>query len=807
MAVPCQMEQPQILVGLDQMHLFQLKPRSKRLPNGFSVYDSRLGPILCGRGNVIPQMKATRSQTINCVFRSETVATTAQVPARTNAVSEIVTKSQELQAIERLASLEGIGIESPGKVNEEELVLQRHKETLTRVPDGRYEVSFPFRDEILTLQRAGVPPRVILPTNYKPAVARLTSVWKSHLKDNPQGREAYSNTFDVQLARDIIEKVDTKLFMEELKHLVHYLAHHPVFRADKPTQLRIVFDGSARSGPGTRSLNDCLHPGPSLLESLIGILLRSRGTQILIIGDIEKAFLQISLREEDRDVTRFLWLKDPAKPPTPDKIVTYRYKRIPFGLNASPFLLLATIEYHLKQVGSAVSREIRQNTYSDNVFLLAHTPDDGVQKYKETKLIFNDMKMNIREFISNSPQFNEAIPEEDRAKQTKEATLGHEWDTSSTEYLGPLNFLCPLTLQARIVHQELWAQEPKLKWDVPIPEAFIKLWDEATSTWSGFTFEIQRHLFSDGKPASLQLHVFVDASGDGYGGVAYLRVTPRVGKTYTRLIYAKNRVKCRKSVLTIPRKELLAALIGCRMVTFLRKEMLPELQRLHNLTEVPAYLWGDNQGVLYWIKDSAHVYGKFVQNRLSEIRLTADVSFRYVPTKDNPADVLSRGATTYELKGHHLWWFGVPWLTEDEKQWPDQPSDFQPFSDEIVGNDGKVVEVHTVTRKEDREVPTPLLERLMEVIPKAVRTYSRMGRVVAMVIRFAGRFAAKWWKRYLRLPFLAPFSPTQTINVAEAYVHLSQYKATELMLVWEAQQAYPPTPAQASQFNVETFED
>ncbi|KAH7691429.1 Pao retrotransposon peptidase family protein, partial [Aphelenchoides avenae] len=487
MAVPCEMEQPQILVGLDQMHLFQLKPRSKRLPNGFSVYDSRLGPILCGRGNVIPQTKANRSQTINCVFRSETVPTTVQVPARTNAVSQIVTKSQELQAIERLASLEGIGIESPGKVNEEELVLQRHKETLTRLPDGRYEVSFPFRDEILTLQRAGVPPRVIYPPTTNPR-------WP--------------------LALDIIEKVDTKLFMEKLKHLVHYLAHHPVFRADKPTQLRIVFDGSARSGPGTRSLNDCLHPGPSLLESLIGILLRSRGAQILIIGDIEKAFLQISLREEDRDVTRFLWLKDPAKPPTPDNLVTYRYKRIPFGLNASPFLLLATIEYHLKR-----------NTYSDNVFLLAHTPEDGVQKYKETKLIFNDMKMNIREFISNSPQFNEAIPEEDRAKQTKEATLGHEWDSkqdvwtfrlpepnpfkrdleassptaSNSELVDPtaeeghvmvsrkvksakvmtkrvmlsilhglwdpLNFLCPLTLQARIVHQELWAQEPKLKWD------------------------------------------------------------------------------------------------------------------------------------------------------------------------------------------------------------------------------------------------------------------------------------------------------------------------------------------------------
>ncbi|KAH7701023.1 hypothetical protein AAVH_31854, partial [Aphelenchoides avenae] len=36
--------------------------------------------------------------------------------------------------------------------------------------------------------------------------------------------------------------------------------------------------------------------------------------------------------------------------------------------------------------------------------------------------------MNIREFISNSEALNQAIPELDRARSTKEATLGLEWD-------------------------------------------------------------------------------------------------------------------------------------------------------------------------------------------------------------------------------------------------------------------------------------------------------------------------------------------------------------------------------------------
>ncbi|KAH7704691.1 Pao retrotransposon peptidase domain-containing protein, partial [Aphelenchoides avenae] len=601
--------QPQVLIGIDQQHLFRLVPRSESLPNGFAVWDSSLGPILCGRGEAEPQNKAETVQTVDLVFGTTRPEAPTKVPVRSNAVSVIVSKSPELQAIESMASLEGIGIESLEKVNEEELILERHRESLNRLENGRYEVSFPFRDEILELLRVGKHPRHILPTNYGPALARLNSVWQTHLRDNPQSREAYSNTFELQLSLKIIEKV-SNMDDKGLPWLVHYLAHHPVLRADKPTQLRIVFDGS-------------------------------RAAEILIIGDIEKAFLQIGLRLEDRDVTRFLWLKDPSKPPTQENLVVYRYCRIPFGLNSSPFLLLATIDHHLRQVGSTVSSEVRLNTYSDNVFLLAHTPEEGVAKYNEAKLIFSEMKMNIREFISNDSQFSEAIPQEDRAKQTKESTLGHEWDsqrdvwvfrlpepnpfkraqetcTESSNGEGtttpapaeqtvmvsrkvktakfltkrvllsilhalwdPLGYFGPLTLQARLVHQELWALDAKLKWDAPVPEPITKAWEAATASWSGVSFEIQRHLFSERRPASLQLHVFVDASADGYGGVAYLRVKTADSTAYTRIVYAKNRVKSRKPVLTIPRKELMAALIGCRMVTFLRKELLPELKRLH----------------------------------------------------------------------------------------------------------------------------------------------------------------------------------------------------------------------------------
>ena len=67
---------------------------------------------------------------------------------------------------------------------------------------------------------------------------------------------------------------------------------------------------SAKIRRGEKSLNECLHRGPVFLPDLCGILLRFRTQPIVILADIEKAFLQVGIQEEDQDVTKFLWFKN-----------------------------------------------------------------------------------------------------------------------------------------------------------------------------------------------------------------------------------------------------------------------------------------------------------------------------------------------------------------------------------------------------------------------------------------------------------------------------------------------------------------
>ena len=48
------------------------------------------------------------------------------------------------------------------------------------------------------------------------------------------------------------------------------------------------------------SLNECLLPGPLLTPLILDILLRFRLNQTMLVGDLEKAFLNVKIKPEDK---------------------------------------------------------------------------------------------------------------------------------------------------------------------------------------------------------------------------------------------------------------------------------------------------------------------------------------------------------------------------------------------------------------------------------------------------------------------------------------------------------------------------
>jgi hypothetical protein len=58
----------------------------------------------------------------------------------------------------------------------------------------------------------------------------------------------------------------------------------------------------------------------------------------------------------------------------------------------------------------------------------------------------------------------------------------------------------------------------------------------------------------------------------------------------------------------------------------------------------------------------------FVKNRIVEIKSEERIQFKYVPSKQNPADLATRGRSVESLRNDNLWWHGPEWLDETDSE-------------------------------------------------------------------------------------------------------------------------------------------
>ena len=151
------------------------------------------------------------------------------------------------------------------------------------------------------------------------------------LQKQPEIMAECVKRIEKQLVTGIVEKIPEG---EEIKegNDVHYLPHHEVIRKDK-VATKLWVDGFATTDTREHSLNDCLLTGPNYIPQIFDILVKFRKNRIGLVADIEKAFLMVSICEKDRDMLRFLWLKN-IESQRPE-VVKLRFCRLVFGLRPS----------------------------------------------------------------------------------------------------------------------------------------------------------------------------------------------------------------------------------------------------------------------------------------------------------------------------------------------------------------------------------------------------------------------------------------------------------------------------------------
>ena len=533
-------------------------------------------------------------------------------------------------------NLESIGINDCPVELEDNIALNKFKETL-RYENGRYTVAWPWKDE-----------KPDLPGNRALALGRLKSLIR-RMKDNPDLVQKYDEIIEDQLKQGVVEKVR----MESKDTIKHYIPHHAVINPTKATtKVRIVYDASAKTKSGNKSINECLYRGPVLLQNLTGILFRFRLNKIALVSDIEKAFLQIGLQENAKDVTRLFWLRNKNILEVENNIQAYRFCRVPFGIISSPFLLAATIDYHLKNSDSIIANNIRDNIYVDNMISGMQTASEAIEFYNVSKQLFKGAAMNLCDWVSNREDVLNQIPEHDRANRERMKILGltwtvHEDSLALTCQIGmdsflskrnvlhqivsiydPLGLFCIVTLRGKLFLQNLWNQN--YAWDEQLAGHDRAQWNILSQDLKelaacNFPRCIGREQVGVVK---YQLLVFCDASKHSYAAAIYLLQETTMCRKID-LIFAKTKLAPTKQT-TIPRLELLAALIGTRCLKFVHKELRVTISEKH--------IWIDSQCVLNWM-NSKQTLGTLVENRIKEMKEDEDINFHYILTKENPADI------------------------------------------------------------------------------------------------------------------------------------------------------------------------
>ena len=339
---------------------------------------------------------------------------------------------------------------------------------------NRYEVGLPFKLN-----------HDLISDNYTYCIKRLAPVLKKLSKDNKL-LTSYNAIIKEQLTQGVIEKVNN----HEISYGdVHYLPHRPVIRDDKSTtKVLMVFDASATiDGP---SLNDCLNAGPSLTTSLFGVLLRFRCNKYAFISDIEKAFLQISLKEKDRDFVRFLWVDNLDSVNGQDllssPIVTYRLCRVLFGVTSSPFLLSATLVTHLQKYTESDQEFVEKMLLSLHVDDLNSGSNDlnqCLEFFNKARNYLPEANFNLRKFESNSVELEQKIQSNNYERNNTTKVLGQAWDKDLDELTYSFNDILETVkkIPSKILSDngtqfvaeltQLFASNKSIDWQFNVPAA------------------------------------------------------------------------------------------------------------------------------------------------------------------------------------------------------------------------------------------------------------------------------------------------------------------------------------------------
>ncbi|XP_075158171.1 uncharacterized protein LOC142231448 [Haematobia irritans] len=517
--------------------------------------------------------------------------------------------------------------------------------------------------------------------SYQQALQRLNSLEKK-FRRYPEIKAKYT-----AFMREYADLNHMSLISPQDSQVKYFLPHHCVHKLDSTsTKLRVVFDGSAKTTTG-KSLNDILYAGPTIQAKLFNTLVRYRFFKVALSGDICKMYRCVRVTHPDDYLQCILWRENEV-----DDVKIYKLNTVTYGTKPAAFLAIRAmhqLSFDDEKIFPLGSKIVRRDFYVDDMISGGNSVEEVSEIRQQVTSLLKGGGFLIRKWMSNEPAVLEGVPSADCEQFLKfhdgtdvTKTLGLVWDPKGDDFIfvfnpiddwkvvtkrsilssiarlyDPLGLIGPVITKAKVFMQTLW--KLNLDWDESLPQSLHSSWMEYIKNFTSlqrFTFPRYISMTS----ASIQIHGFCDASLVAYGACVYVR-TELNGIVQSSLLCSKSRVSPLKT-LTVPKLELSAACLLANLVDNVVKTVSPQCD---------VFCWSDSMVVLSWIRELPSNFNVFVSNRVSQIQSQeTPMSWRYVPTKLNPADILSRGATPEELLNSPLWSDGPKFLSNEISTWP-----------------------------------------------------------------------------------------------------------------------------------------
>lgn len=537
-----------------------------------------------------------------------------------------------------------------------------------------------------------------------------------------------------------------------------YLPHHAVLRPDsQTTKLRTVFNGSAKTDTGV-SLNDVLLEGPNIYNDILDIILRFRLHKYIFTADIVKMFRNIFINPDHRPLQRLLWRDTKSDP-----LQCIQISTVVYGTKSAPYLACRTLRYlaekyreryplaaeciqldcymddflsggqSLEQVNELCTQLIdllkianfelhkwsaNHSSILEHVHMLDKDANGDNNVYDFTPdCVVKTLGLRWMPSIDN---FQIHIPDLKKLKPTKRNML-----SQISQIFDPIGFLAPSTILVKILMQDVW--KLKLAWDDELPLHIQNTWNEFCNRLNDWrTVKIPRCYFAE-IPLTIMLIGFCDSSVKSFGGCLYLHATYNNRQPTCTLIMAKTRVAPIKSQ-SVPRLELCGALLLSQLTV---KFLNATATKIH-ISDV--ILFTDSLVILNWIKTPfSRKLNPFVSHRLREIvDTTKSENWHYVNTRENPADLLTRGVYPDKLPTLKLWWNGPSWLLQDSSTWP--------LTDPAIPLDLDSTELAS---KNCFHVSNKIKKNYFYEVFKNYSSFGKVVRIIAFVFRFVYKLKNK----------------------------------------------------------------